>query len=70
MTMPAGRVRPVTTHTAHLSSGELAAIHELLEEAFDGDITDDDSSTRSAACTRWSGRGVASSLTAPSSCGG
>ncbi len=42
MTMPVGRIRPVTTHTAHLSSVELAAIRELLEEAFDGDISDDD----------------------------
>ena len=44
-----------TAHTADLGAAELAAIRSLMDAAFDR-VRTTPSTTRSAACTRWSSR--------------
>jgi len=45
-------------HTAWLSPEELPAIRVLLDEAFDGDVTDDDHEHALAVCPRLGGSGA------------
>ena len=42
MTTPTAAVTPRTAHTADLTSAELRAIRALLDDAFDGDFSDED----------------------------
>ena len=46
-----------TAHTADLDPAAREAARTLLDEVFNGEVTDDDWEPALAGCTRWSGTG-------------